>query len=150
MMSAIQCPNEFTFWYESGYVTDLTIRSNTFLDGSYGTPKPVALINVLAVSANKQYIHGSIKIENNTFTNFASAILRAEFVKSIVFRNNIIKYSGNYPLNADKPVIELETVGSADISNNKYDPAFKNFISTENIPDKIINKNNEIIKATKN
>ncbi len=149
MMSAIQVPNEFTFWYESGYVTDLTIRNNTFLDGSYGTPKPIALINILAVSKNNEYIHGRINIENNTFTTFGSAILRAEFVKNIIFKNNIIKYSGNYPLNTDKPVIDFETVGSADISNNKYDAVFKNFISTEHIPVKLINKNNEIIKATK-
>lgn len=148
MMSAIQVPNEFTFWYESGYVTDLTIRHNTFLDGSYGTPKPIALINVLAPSAKGEFIHGRINIENNTFTTFGSAILRAEFVKNIIFKNNIIKYSGNYPLNTDKPVIDFETVGSADISNNKYDTAFKNFLPTEHIPVKLINKNNEVIKAT--
>ncbi|HXI00815.1 MAG TPA: right-handed parallel beta-helix repeat-containing protein [Sphingobacteriaceae bacterium] len=149
MMSAIQCPNEFTFWYESGYVRDLTIRNNTFLDGSYGVAKPTALINILAVSNNKRYIHDRITIENNTFTTFASAILSAEFVNDITFRNNVIKYSGTYPLNSESPVIKLEHVGNANIISNKYDPAFKHFIFNEYRPLRLINESNEILEKTK-
>jgi len=149
MMSAIQCPNEFTFWYESGFVRDLTIRNNTFLDGSYGAPKPPALINILAVSGNKRFIHDRITIENNTFTTFASAIVSAEFVKNITFRNNVIRYSGNYPLNSDSPVIELEYVGTANITHNKHDPDFKLFISNHHRPQQLINESNEFIEKTK-
>ncbi|MEJ7692648.1 right-handed parallel beta-helix repeat-containing protein [Daejeonella sp.] len=145
MMSAIQCPNEFTFWYESGFVRDLTIRNNTFLDGSYGPPKPLALINVMAHADQGEYIHGKIVIENNTFTTFASAILSAQNTQNIIFRNNVIRYSGKYPLNADNPVVKLQNVFRADITGNRYDAAFKNFIFTEPLPGKLIDQSNRQI-----
>ncbi len=127
-MAAIQCPNEFTFWYESGFVKDLTIRNNTFLDNTYGNPKPSPVINILAVSANGDYIHENINIENNTFSNYSSYIVLAEHVKNLSFNNNTVSYSGNYPIDAQSPVINMLGVGTADIKNNKYDTRFNKFI----------------------
>lgn len=146
MMTAIKCHSGFSFWYESGYVKDLTIRNNTFLDGYYGALNPGSLIEIGAFSANDDFIHGKITVGNNTFSSFASGIVATQFVKDLYFKNNIIKYSGNYPINSSLPVIELKMVGRAEIANNDYDLRFKNFISKEskqgilidhsNVPDK--------------
>ena len=146
MMAGIQCPNEFTFWYESGYVRDLTIRNNKFLDNAYGNPKPSPVINVLAVSEKGDYIHDKIVIENNTFSNYSSCILLAEHVRDLRFTNNTITYSGNYPINTASPVISMVGVGAADIRNNKYDSRFTNFIANNATVKTVKNDNNESIK----
>ncbi|MGI8636658.1 MAG: alpha-1,3-galactosidase-related protein [Segetibacter sp.] len=146
MMAAIQCPNEFTFWYESGYVRDLTIRNNTFLDNTYGNQKPSPVINILAFSAKGDYIHDKIVVENNRFSNYASCIILAQYVKDLTFSNNTITYSGNYPINTESPIINLVGVGNAQVESNKYDSRFSNFIG-KNVSVKTIKKdNNDIIK----
>jgi len=149
MMAAIQCPNEFTFWYESGFVRDLTIRNNKFLDNTYGNPKPSPLINILAVSANGDYIHNKIIIENNTFTNYSSYIVLAEYVRNLVFKNNTISYSGNYPIDSESPVVRVHGVGTADIQGNKYDSRFKSFIARDAAAKALNAKNNETFKNSK-
>lgn len=147
MMAAIQCPNEFTFWYESGFVKDLTIRNNKFLDNTYGNNKPSPVINILAFSAKGDYIHDRIVIENNSFTNYSSCILLAEHVKDLKFIHNTITYSGNYPIAAELPVIDMAGVGKADIRNNKYDSHFNNFIDHKALVKTIIQENNDMIKT---
>lgn len=149
MMAAIQCPNEFTFWYESGYVRDLTIRNNKFLDNTYGNPKPSPVINILAVSAKGDYIHDKIVIDNNTFFNYSSYIIFAEYVRNLKFTNNTITYSGNYPIDAESPIINMVGVGTADISNNKYDSRFGNFIARNASAKTIKKDNNDIIEKGK-
>ncbi len=146
MMAGVQCPNEFTFWYESGYVKDLTIRNNKFLDNTYGNPKPSPVINVLAASEKGNYIHDRIVIENNTFLNYSSCILLAEHVKDLKFINNTITYSGNYPISTEAPVISMVGVGEADIRNNKYDSRFTKFIASNASAKTIKNDNNESIE----
>ncbi len=149
MMAAIQCPNEFTFWYESGYVRDLTIRNNRFLDNTYGNSKPSPVINILAFSANGDYIHDRIIIENNTFSNYSSFILLAEHVKDLKFSNNTINYSGNYPISTEAPVISMVGVGAADIRDNKYDSRFTNFIANNASAKTIIKDNNQSVEKGK-
>ncbi|MDF3078980.1 MAG: Alpha-galactosidase, family [Sphingobacteriaceae bacterium] len=146
MMSAVLSPNEFSFWYESGYVGDLTIRNNTFLDGAYGTAKPQPLINLLAVSKKGDYIHGNLVVENNTFRTYSSSLLFVEHGKNVVFRNNRISYSGTYPINFENPVVDLENVGTAVIENNQYDPLFKVFLAPDMKVKQLKAKNNKAVK----
>ncbi|MEJ7769140.1 MAG: right-handed parallel beta-helix repeat-containing protein [Chitinophagaceae bacterium] len=147
MMAGIQCPNEFTFWYESGYVKDITIRNNKFLDNTYGNTKPSAVINIMAASANHSPIHEKFVIENNSFANYSSFILSAEYVKYLVFKNNAITYSGNYPLDGTSPIIHLTGVGTADLQNNRYDSRFPDFLPGHNgTSEKIINTDNKPIR----
>lgn len=145
MMSAIQCPNEFTFWYESGFVKELVIRNNKFLDSTYGNPKPSPVINIMAVSANNNFIHQNIVIEDNTFLNYSSSILSAEHVRSLIFRNNIISYSGKYPIQASSPIVHLTGIGNADLSNNRYDNKFKTFLATDSTFETINSTKNKAV-----
>lgn len=149
MMAAIQCPNEFTFWYESGYAGDLVISKNTFLDNTYGNPNPSPVINIVAVSKNGKPIHGKVTIENNRFTNYSSNILLAAFAREVVFQNNTIMYSGNYPLDAASPVIHLESVQKAVLRNNRYDSRFTQFLESGSTVKDLTNQENNRLNAIK-
>lgn len=142
MMSAILCPNEFTFWYESGYVNDLTIKNNEFLDSSYGFATPNPVIGIYAVSTDGSYIHNRITIENNTFKNYSSDILFAEHVKELVVKGNTMEYSGTYPLDGKPTVITLREIGQSTIINNKIDKRFTSFLDIEPKDGKLTEKSN--------
>jgi len=142
MMAAILCPNEFTFWYESGYVKDLTIMNNVFLDNTYGNAKPTPVIGIYAVSKGGGYIHDHIIIKNNIFENYSSNILFAEHVRSLTFKDNKIKYSGTYPMYGDYPILSLKEVGESFVINNIIDNRFGDLLKVEPTTSKVIEKEN--------
>lgn len=144
MMAAIKCHSGFSFWYESGYVKDLTIENNTFLDGYYGAKDPGALIDIAAQSGGGKLIHGKIIIKHNVFNSFASAVVSARYVKNLVFEDNIIKYSGNYPIRPDLPVLDLKHIGRAQITNNRYAPQYTLFLQEEQTG-ALVKKENKIL-----
>ena len=121
MMSAIFVPVELSWWYESGHAQDVLIRNNKFGDCCYGGGnRPVIFIHT---SLDKNdYIFGSIRIEENEFNHFDSAILRANGVKELEFVNNKIQNSGTYkPLFPDNPVVDVEHIGNLKIDSIQYD-----------------------------
>lgn len=120
MMAAIFLPTELTWWYESGCAENLTIRNNTFKDCCYGGNKTA----VIACHTNLQAegdVYRNIVIENNTFQTFDKALLIAEKIDGLVFRNNVIKPSATYsPLRPNEPAILVKKCRNVTITDNQY------------------------------
>lgn len=117
---ALLIEDDCNFWYESGYTKDITFRNNIIdccnyrkmYDGS-----PVILYSPKVMNeSSKEYVHGKLTIEGNTFKNPVENInlinlsyLREAYIKNNTFykpyeiktqvvgdvfeKNNIIKYN---------------------------------------------------------
>lgn len=88
-MAGIYVSGDAASWYESGKVTDLTIRNNTFIEcGS-----PVIFFDPTN-SQNNGFVHSNIKIENNTFKIASGQAVGGKSVDKLSFTNNTIIHSG--------------------------------------------------------
>lgn len=95
-MSGIYISGDASSWYESGAVTDVTIRRNAFMNCADNA--------ILIAPEIKKYagpVHKSFLIENNFFLLESSHALNANACKEIVLKNNIYKGKAKY----NKPVI---------------------------------------------
>jgi len=100
--AGIKISGDANFWFESGAVRDVLIRNNEFGDCCYGCPvwgRAVIDIDpeISDPRKNRQCFHRNIRIENNRFITFDSAILFARSVDGLVFRGNTIHRSDTYP-----------------------------------------------------
>lgn len=124
MMTSILFEGDLDHWYESGAVSEVVIRNNTFLDCCYGGNKAsVIWVNPHVKSKPKKvYYERNIVIEENLFKSFDRSVLRACSVDGLVFRDNVIEPSGTYPpLFPEIPEIEVEYVRGFVFSGNRYD-----------------------------
>lgn len=99
MMTSILFEGDLDFWFESGAVSNVVIRNNTFLDNCYGGNKgSVIWINPhqRRTIAGQPY-ERNIVIENNSFRTFDPSIVDARSVGGLIIRNNTIEASGTYP-----------------------------------------------------
>jgi hypothetical protein len=119
MMSAILVHSSWAnYWYESGRAQDVLIRNNHFGDNGYGGAGH-ALIGGHVDESEDEYPLGSIRIEDNLFRTFDPYILRFSGLDTLVFSNNTIELSGNYPaLNPGKPLLELGPIHHREIAGN--------------------------------
>jgi hypothetical protein len=126
MMSAILVPTELSFWYESGYPVDLTIRNNVFGDCTYdGRKSPI--INIHADVKGDNFVFRNILIEDNTFNSFDASVLSVNKASGFIFRNNLIKRSGNYePLHPEAPVISIRESENVILEKNIVESGFDN------------------------
>lgn len=99
-MSAILIEADAQGWYESGPVTDVTIRNNTFVDcGHQGGAGGyiIALHPSNDISDADKPVHKNITIENNTFITYDIQMLYAKSTQGIRFNGNTIKRSYTMP-----------------------------------------------------
>lgn len=121
MMSAILIPVELSWWYESGQAQDVLIRNNKFGDCCYGG-SPHSVISIHTSLDKKDYIFGEIVIDQNEFSQFDSAILKANGVEELQFTNNKISKSDTFePLFPNLPVLKLDHIGSLKLRNVEYE-----------------------------
>ena len=87
-MSGILISDDANSWYESGYVTDVTIRNNRFIECG----KPVVNIHPEnLVSKKNEFVHSNIRIENNFFKLLRIPALSAKSSENISFIKNKIE-----------------------------------------------------------
>lgn len=125
---AIESVPDANYWWEAGPFENLTIRGNTFEDCNYG-PCGDTLIHVgpelpdggdpRQGTFHKVQEHGSqssqppvpvlrnLVIEGNTMIRHSKRLLFAAGLDGLVFKNNTIIESRNYPLLNNGPVFEL-------------------------------------------
>lgn len=87
-MSAILLSDDANSWFESGYVRDVTIKNNQFIN--CGGP----IINIHPENyeiIEGQPVHKNIQITNNQFVTQQNIILSAKSTGNIQFSNNTIK-----------------------------------------------------------
>ncbi len=92
-MSAILIEGDAEGWFESGPVTDVTIRNNRFIGCAYsGGPERAAIaLNPSNSIVNKsQPVHTNILIENNFFDTEGRPVLFAKSTSDIRFIHNTV------------------------------------------------------------
>jgi hypothetical protein len=90
-MSAILIADDARSWFESGYVTDVTIEKNRFIN--CGSP----VINIHPenkISIKNRFVHRNIFIENNHFTVNKFPVLSVKSSENISFTKNKIEVNG--------------------------------------------------------
>lgn len=127
-MHAILIADDCNYWYESGPVTDLTIRNNQFIQcgyNSYPDSYPIAIMPETHNFIKNRYVHSNIRIVDNTFNLFAPPLLFARSTRNISFVKNTIEGSltDDFPY-SEKPMFFLEHCKDVQIENNKFKDQF--------------------------
>lgn len=124
MMTSILFEGDLDHWHESGAVSEVVIRNNTFLDCCYGGNKAsVIWINPhVKTKPEGVYYERNIVIENNRFRSFDRSVLRACSVDGLIFRDNVIEPSDSYPsLFPEIPEVKVEHVRGFVFTGNRYE-----------------------------
>lgn len=87
MNCAIECAGDANSWYESGPVTDITIRNNRFEDSAYAGGYVISICPAVKENVGQTY-HRGITVENNHFRLHEKRFLYARYTDGLVFRNN--------------------------------------------------------------
>lgn len=126
--AAILIAGDANGWYESGAVTDVSIRRNKFIDcntSPYQFGEAVISIFPEIPKLAEQPFHRNIRIEDNNFIAFDAPILWAKSVGGLTLRNNRIKASSSYaPRMKDRPALTF--IGCQDVlaEGNKVERGF--------------------------
>jgi len=123
--SAILIAGDANYWYESGAVTDLTIRNNEFRtpcnSSSYQFCNAIISIYPEIPEVDSLHpFHKNITIENNTFNPADYPIIYAKSVDGLSFVNNTITRSYDYePWHFQKYNFLFEACRNVRILGNK-------------------------------
>lgn len=91
---ALLIEDDCNFWFESGYTKNIIFRNNT-VDGCeyaamYETAPVIRCTPKVMDENSKQYVHGNLIIENNTFLNptYDRHSFLFEYIENVTMRNN--------------------------------------------------------------
>ncbi|RIX59395.1 right-handed parallel beta-helix repeat-containing protein [Paenibacillus nanensis] len=117
-MSAVLVACDASSWFESGIVTDLTIRGNSFLECGHEDAAVISISPEIATAEEGLYVHSGITIEGNRFDMCNAPLLEAGCSEGLIFANNLI-------VGADRggeagAVIRLAACDKVSIVNNRY------------------------------
>ena len=107
---AIHVSGDANYWFESGPVCDLTIRSNTFQNCGYADGAAPININpeVPKHEEAKTSYHRGIVVEDNSFISPNPNLLFASHTEGLVFRRNrVIPSEAFVPNVTDRQPVEL-------------------------------------------
>ncbi|HWW38763.1 right-handed parallel beta-helix repeat-containing protein [Pedobacter sp.] len=123
-MHAILIENDASGWYESGIVTDVTIRNNQFIECGYNSFPNNYVININPQNHQlvpKYYVHKNIRIENNTFKVYDYPILEARSTNGLTFIHNKIEKSDFMPAGQKRPEFNLTACTGVKIKDNQFE-----------------------------
>ncbi|WP_423126973.1 right-handed parallel beta-helix repeat-containing protein [Gaoshiqia sp. Z1-71] len=123
-MFPILIADDASSWFESGAVTDVTIRNNIFEDCGYNSGSGainIAPENHELVVGNS--VHRNIRIINNTFKVFDGAVLSARSVENLEFTGNRIIRSHFLETENKSAAISLTACKKVRIEKNNFDQA---------------------------
>ena len=122
--AGIQTAGDANYWFESGPVTDFTIRNNLFEDQGLAVGNaPVIAINpeVGARSDSTWCYHNNITFENNTVNAFSRIIVDARSIGNFVFRGNTVNRDPSYPrASAEGPAFRFTDCHGVTLEDNMY------------------------------
>jgi hypothetical protein len=122
-MHAILIGDDATSWFESGAVSDVTIRNNTFTDCGYNSA-PGNFIIAIAPENHQlvpgYYVHRNIRIENNIFTIYDYPVVSARSVENLVFKGNKIIMTGSTEKGSPRPGFELTACKKVTFVKNTF------------------------------
>lgn len=126
--AAILIAGDANGWYESGAVTDVTIRRNIFEDcnsSPYQFGDAVISIHPEIPKPAQTAFHRNIRIERNTFRAFDAPLLWALSASGITFKNNVISPSETFrPWHGNREGITLIACDHVVVEGNDVDRDF--------------------------
>ena len=117
-------------WFETGACRDITIRNNRFVNALTNLFQFTnAVISIYPeipdLKGQETYFHSGIVIENNVFETFDAPVLYAKSVNGLVFRNNTIRHTTEYPaFHWNRHPIFLQRVTGFEEEGNTFDNGF--------------------------
>ena len=117
-------------WFETGACRDITIRNNRFVNALTNLFQFTnAVISIYPeipdLKAQRSFFHSGIVIENNVFETFDAPVLYAKSVNGLVFRNNTIRHTTEYPaFHWNRHPIFLQRVTGFQQEGNTFDNGF--------------------------
>lgn len=96
MNSALECAGDANDWFESGPVTDVTIRHNRFVNAAYAGGNVITIAPVIKENIGQTY-HRGIRIEENHFQLHEKRFLYARSVDGLIFRRNTYTQDDTLP-----------------------------------------------------
>ena len=122
-MPGILIAGDVNSWFESGAVTDITIRNNVFEDCGYNHWP--ANYSILIEPENRNivpghWVHRNIRIEDNTFKVSSYPVIKAKSTSGLSIKNNNIKNSGLglYNTENNNPSFKLENCNGVVFKGN--------------------------------
>lgn len=97
MNCGIQIGGEMRDWYESGAVSDVTIRDCDFTNSAYAGGAAVTIAPKLFEQNPRDFFHGRVTVENNKFVQSSPRIMYANLVRELVFRGNTFRLDESLP-----------------------------------------------------
>lgn len=122
-MHAILIENDASGWYESGAVTDLTIRNNQFIECGFNSAPDNYVISINPQNHEivpGYYVHQNINITNNTFKVYDAPLLTARSTRGLVFANNKIEKSDFLPAEKTRPAFSFNGCSQVKVSGNHF------------------------------
>lgn len=141
MMAGIRISGDANYWFESGPVSNIMIRGNTFEDLGIGGHSPQAILQIDPVIGkefrNEGYYHKNIVFENNIIKTFDPLIIYALSVDGLIIRNNTIVQTKKYPqIFSEISQFDLQNCNNVKIEGNTYsggDRATISIINSKNL-----------------
>jgi len=121
---AILIADDASSWYESGPVTDVTIRNNQFIECGYNSFPDNYIIKIDPQAhqlIHGYFVHKNIRIENNIFKIYDYPALSAKSVNGLVFAGNTIQKSGFMKPGKKRPAILLIACNAVKIFDNNFE-----------------------------
>ena len=112
-MASILVADDARSWYESGPVSDLTIRDNVFVNCN----SPIISIAPEVKNLNKP-VHSNIKIEENFFFPAAKNAIDVFATDNILIKGNLFEVKDGSDLTVND-MISLKEVTNAKVTDNK-------------------------------
>ncbi|GAA3617332.1 right-handed parallel beta-helix repeat-containing protein [Flavivirga amylovorans] len=111
-------------WYESGGVTDITIKNNVFENIGYGddTRYPLYISPLLRPEQRlgEDKYHYNINFINNKIKSFNGHLVYAKSVKGLVLKGNEIILDDTYPTGAQKTPLVFDYCENVSLEKNKF------------------------------
>lgn len=122
-MHAILIADDASDWYESGPVTDVTIRNNRFIECGYNSTPDNFIIKInpeVHQSVPDNFVHRHIRIENNYFRVYDFPVLSASYPEDLLFTGNTIDHSAFMPSGRKRPSFQFKASKKITIRNNQF------------------------------
>lgn len=125
MMAGIRICGDANYWFESGPVSNVVIRGNTFEDLGIGGNNPQAILQIDPVIKKEfrktGYYHKNILFENNTIKTFDPHIIYALSVDGLIIRKNkIMQTTLHKEIFNDLCQIDIQNSKNVVIEDNYY------------------------------
>jgi hypothetical protein len=126
MMAGIRICGDANYWFESGPVSDVIVRGNTFENLGIGGHAPQAILQIDPIIVKEfrkdGFYHRNIIFEGNTIKTFDPLIVYALSVDGLVIRNNTIIQTKDYPqIFRELSQFDLQYCKNVIIEGNTYE-----------------------------